>query len=67
MFDRGYSIYNDDSDIYMDDIEKLELGQCKYLVKDELYMPVHPSRNWVKCYVTSTEEYGFRYESNLKI
>ena len=51
----------DDFDPYIDDAERAELGESRVLVKDELYMPVHPTRDWIKCYVTSTQQDGFRY------
>jgi hypothetical protein len=50
----------DDFDPYIDDAERAELGESRVLVKDELYMPVHPSRDWIKCFVTSTQQDGFR-------
>jgi hypothetical protein len=51
----------DDFDPYIDETERAELGEARVLVKDELYMPVHPSRDWIKCFVTSTQQDGFRY------
>lgn len=50
----------DDFDPYIDEAERVELGESRVLVKDELYMPVHPSRDWIKCFVTSTQQDGFR-------
>lgn len=52
----------DDFDPYIDEMERAELGESRVLVKPELYMPVHPSRDWIKCFVTSTQQDGFRYE-----
>jgi len=51
----------EDFDPYIDECERAELGESRVLVKDELYMPVHPSRDWIKCFVTSTQQDGFRY------
>ena len=49
-----------DFDPYVDEYEKAEQGESRVLVKDELYMPVHPSRDWIKCFVTATQQDGFR-------
>ena len=61
MQDRDYRTVLDDFDPYIDEIERAELGESKVLVKNELYMPVHISRDWIKCFVTSTQQDGFRY------
>lgn len=53
----------DDFDPYIDEIERAELGESRVLVKDELYMPCHPSRDWIKCFVTSTQQDGFRFDT----
>jgi hypothetical protein len=66
VLDRGYS-FGSSSNVYeetafrLDDIEKLERGEAGYMIKDELYLPVHPTRDWVKCYVVADGEFGFRY------
>ncbi len=60
MQDRDYRTVLDDFDPYIDEIERAELGESKVLVKNELYMPVHSSRDWIKCFVTSTQQDGFR-------
>lgn len=36
---------------WIDDAEAIELGICKQLPKDDLYMPSHLSRGWIRCYV----------------
>ena len=50
----------EDFDPYMDELECAEAGESHALVKNELYMPLHPSRGWVKSFVTCTQEDGFR-------
>ena len=55
----------DDFDPYIDEIERAELGDSRVLVKDEVYMPLHPSRGWIKCFVTSTQQDGFRLVVNI--
>lgn len=61
MQDRDYRTVLDDFDPYIDELERAELGESKVLIKNELYMPVHISRDWIKCFVTSTQQDGFRY------
>jgi len=66
LLERGYS-FGSSSSVYeetafrLDDIEKLERGETRCMIKDELYLPVHPTRDWVKCYIVTNEEHGFRY------
>ncbi len=36
---------------WIDDAEAIELGISKQLPKDDLYMPSHLSRGWIRCYV----------------
>jgi hypothetical protein len=49
----------DDFDPYINDLERAETGTARCLVKDELYMPVHPTRDWVKCFVTTSSQNGY--------
>lgn len=36
---------------WIDDAESIELGISKQIPKDDLYMPSHLSRGWIRCYV----------------
>ena len=70
LLERSYS-YGSSSGLYeetafrMADIEKIERGESRCMIKDELYLPVHPTRDWVKCYIVTTEDCGFRYDDYL--
>lgn len=62
VLDRGYSFGSyEETAFRLDDIEKVERGEARCMIKDELYLPVHPTRDWVKCYVVADGEFGFRY------
>ena len=37
----------DEYDPLQDELDTMELGRCKELISDELYMPCHKSRDWV--------------------
>lgn len=47
-------------DPYMDDLEAMELGLCREVISSELYMPCHPSRDWVRCYIATTSPDNYR-------
>lgn len=36
-------------DMILDKFESIELGKAKEIISDELYLPVHSSREWVHC------------------
>jgi hypothetical protein len=38
----------------LDESEILELGMSNEMLSDELYLPSHPSRDWIRCYISST-------------
>ncbi len=38
----------------LDEAEILELGMSNEMLSDELYLPSHPSRDWIRCYISST-------------
>lgn len=38
-----------------------ELGRCHEIMSDEIYMPCHKSRLWVRCYLTFSGDSIFRY------
>jgi hypothetical protein len=44
----------------MDEAERLELGLAHELVGDEVYLPSHPSRDWIRCYVSTSGPGCFR-------
>jgi hypothetical protein len=33
-----------------DDCDNMEHGLCHEILSDEIYMPSHKSRKWVRCY-----------------
>jgi len=53
-------MYGDDnlvasgSDQILDEAELMELGLSHELISDELYLPSHPSRDWIRCYISTT-------------
>ena len=52
-------MYNDafidsDFDPSLDDAEMAEMGLSHEMLSDELYLPSHPSRDWIRCYISST-------------
>lgn len=49
-----------DNEYYDDLLETAEQGMSKSLLPDELYMPGHRSRGWIKCFISSTGPETFR-------
>lgn len=60
MIEHDYKNVLDEFDPTLDDAEIVEMGKSKELISDELYMPIHISRDWVRCYVTTTQPENFR-------
>jgi hypothetical protein len=53
---------SDDYDPLMDDYEAAELGRCKEIMDDEMYMPCHKSRDWVRCFIlTCAQPDSYRF------
>lgn len=55
----GAGMYNDalidsDFDPSLDDAEIMDMGMSHEILNDELYLPSHPSRDWIRCYISST-------------
>jgi hypothetical protein len=50
-----------DYDPSLDELEIAELGLSHEIINDELYLPSHPSRDWIKCFVSTTGPGCFRY------
>lgn len=47
-------------DITLEDSEMMELGCSHELVGDEMYLPSHPSRDWIRCFVSTSGSGSFR-------
>lgn len=60
MIEHDYKNVLDEFDPTLDDAEIVELGKAREIISDELYMPIHISRDWVRCYVTTTQPDNFR-------
>ena len=43
-----------DLDPFMEQAEVAELGISHEVINDELYLPSHPSRGWIHCYISTT-------------
>jgi hypothetical protein len=61
MIDYDYKNIHEEFDPLLDDADMVELGRSKELISDELYMPIHLSRDWVRCYITNTQPDSFRF------
>lgn len=48
-------------DTTMEDAEMVELGMSHELVGDEVYLPSHPSRDWIRCFVSTSGSGSYRY------
>eukprot|EP01038_Epipyxis_sp_PR26KG_P007331 gene7331-9994_t len=60
MFHTLSRAVSDDFDPYLDDAEACELGLCKDVINEELYMPIHRSRGWIRCQVNISDQHCFR-------
>lgn len=49
-----------DFDPDFEEAEMLELGLAHELVNDEVYLPAHPSRDWIRCFVAACGPQSFR-------
>jgi hypothetical protein len=49
-----------DYDPSLEELEIAELGLSHEIINDELYLPSHPSRDWIKCFVSTTGPGCFR-------
>jgi len=62
MIDYDHKSSSEDFDPLMDDYEAAELGKCKEVISDEMYMPCHKSRDWVRCFIaTCSQPDCYRY------
>jgi hypothetical protein len=59
MFEDQY-FFDDDSDGPSSSVDFLEQGLSHEILDDELYLPSHPSRDWIRCFVSSTGPGTFR-------
>mmetsp|Transcript_10680 Transcript_10680/g.16088 ORF Transcript_10680/g.16088 Transcript_10680/m.16088 type:complete len:481 (+) Transcript_10680:1112-2554(+) len=53
ILDYDHKSTSEEFDPLMDDYEAAELGKCKEVISDELYMPCHKSRDWVRCFIAT--------------
>lgn len=60
MIEYDYKNTSEEFDLTLDELEVLETGKSRELISDELYMPIHMSRDWVRCYITNTQPDNFR-------
>lgn len=44
----------------MEDAEMMELGLSHELVGDEVYLPSHPSRDWIRCFISISGSGSYR-------
>lgn len=57
-----------DFDLNIDELDLSEIGKSKELLSNELYMPVHPSRGWIRCCISLDQSGSYRLylEGNKK-
>lgn len=67
MYGIGDNFVASDFDPTLDDAEIVELGLSHEIISDELYLPSHPSRDWIRCYVSTTGPGCYRYYSCAEI
>jgi hypothetical protein len=48
-------------DPFLEQADVAELGLSHEVVNDELYLPSHPSRDWIRCYISTTGPGCYRY------
>lgn len=49
----------EDNNKLIDKLEQMELGKCHEIMTDEVYMPCHRSRNWIRCTFICHHENAF--------
>lgn len=50
-----------DFDPTLEDVDAVELGLSHELISNEVYVPCHKSRGWIRCFVNiDDEDDGFR-------
>lgn len=54
--------HSTDFDTTLDDAEMAELGLSHELVGDEMYLPSHPSRDWIRCFVSTSGTGCYRFD-----
>ena len=50
-----------------EDLNMMELGLSKQVIKEEIYVPCHKSRGWIRCFVAVDADTGFRYAERLPL
>lgn len=52
--------WGNELDTNMEDAEMMELGLSHELVGDEVYLPSHPSRDWIRCFISISGSGSYR-------
>lgn len=50
-----------------EDLDQMERGFSQEVLRDELYIPVHKSRGWIRCFVSTDSSSGFRFVHLVEI
>ena len=58
--DYHFKTFSDDFDPKLSQTELVELGVSKEVITNELYLPCHKSRDWIRCCITITQPDCYR-------